>query len=87
MELIEFPEQTIIVAKDQPEYNPMPAFIQDDDVGTLVCCWHLTLKERIKLLWTGKLWHTILTFKRSVQPQRLEVNYPFIKTKAKGTSV
>lgn len=25
MKLIEFPEQTTVIAKDQPQYNPLPA--------------------------------------------------------------
>ena len=25
MKIIEFPEQTLVIAKDQPEYQPLPA--------------------------------------------------------------
>ena len=25
MKLVEFPEQTVVIAKDQPEYLPLPA--------------------------------------------------------------
>lgn len=79
MTLIEFPEQTVVIAKDQPEYNPLPAYQYNDKEGTIVCCWKLSFKERIKLLFTGKLWHHILTFHQSLQPQLLQVNSPFIK--------
>jgi hypothetical protein len=80
MKLIEFPEQTVVIAKHQPQYNPMPAWRREDDVeGLIVCCWRLTWRERIKLLFTGKLWHSILTFKQAIQPCRLQVKYPFKK--------
>jgi hypothetical protein len=72
MKLIEFPEQTVVIAKDQPEYLPMPAHY-NKEAGIVTCLWKLTLRERIKLLFTGKLWHQISTFGMALQPQRLEV--------------
>ncbi len=78
MKLIEFPEQTVVIAKDQPEYLPMPAHITED--GTVICLWQLSLKERLVLLFTGKLWHRIMTFRTAVQPQHLGVATPFLKS-------
>lgn len=74
MKLIEFPEQTTIVAEDQPEYLPMPAHVASD--GLLTCCWKLSLRERLKLLFTGLLWHQVMTFRKPLQPQRLDVEKP-----------
>ncbi len=80
MELIEFPEQTEVIAKDQPQYKPMPAWYdRDRRDGKVICLWRLTLRERLKLLATGKLWHHILTFNEGVQPQLLQVDSPFQK--------
>jgi len=77
MHLIEFPEQTVIIAKDQPEYQPLPAFRYPmDPEGKIVCCWRLTWRERLRLLFTGKVWHLIMTFNRSLQPQLLQVEKP-----------
>jgi hypothetical protein len=76
MKLIQFEEQTIIFAEDQPEYLPLPAYQYNDVQGTIVCCWHLSLLDRIKLLFTGKIWHSILTFNQPLQPQLLEINKP-----------
>ena len=73
MKPISFKEQTNVIAKDQPEYLPLPAMI-DINKGSVVCCWKLTFKERIKLLFSGLLWHKILTFGSSLQPQVLTVN-------------
>lgn len=69
MRLIEFPGQTHIIAKNQPQYLPMPAHVSDQGVVTV--CWSLTWRERARLLLTGQLWHQILTFSQPVQPQKL----------------
>ena len=78
MKLINFPEVNIVIAKDQPQYLPMPAHISDDEYGTTTVCWQLTLRERIKLLATGKIWHQMLVFKQRMQPQILTVVKPTI---------
>ena len=49
----EFPEQNIIWAKDQSEYLPLPAIT--DDTYT-VTCWALSWRERLRMLWFGRLW-------------------------------
>ena len=77
MKLIEFPEQTTIIAKDQEQYFPMPACIlHDDPEGEIICCWQLSFKERLKILFTGIIWHQVLTFRSPLQPQWLSVYKP-----------
>lgn len=76
MRVIEFPEQTVVIAKDQPEYRPLPAHIFGDEQGTIACCWRLTFFERLRLLFTGKIWHQVLTFNQRLQPQLLTVEKP-----------
>lgn len=77
MNLIEFPEQTVVIAKDQPQYRPLPAHrFKDDPQGRIACCWALSWKERFKVLLTGKLWHQILTFNDKLQPQLLTTDKP-----------
>lgn len=77
MRLIEFQEQTAVIAKDQPQYQSLPAHIDlNDEYGTVTCCWKLSFAERIKLLFTGKIWHQILTFKMNLQPQKLMIDKP-----------
>lgn len=77
MKIIEFPEQTVVYAKDQPEYQPLPAHrYKDDPQGRIACCWQLSWKERLAVLFSGKLWHQILTFKQPLQPQMLTVEKP-----------
>ena len=82
MKLIGFPEQTIVIAKDQPEYLPMPAYVHPLDLeGTTIICWTFSWKERIKLLFTGILWHRILTFRGPMQPMMLMTECPFLRKK------
>jgi hypothetical protein len=76
MKLIEFPEQNIVIAKDQPQYLPFPAHRLADPEGTVIACWSLSFMERIRILFTGKIWHSILTFKQPLQPQLLSTIKP-----------
>ena len=80
MKAIEFPEQNVEIAKDQQEYNTLPAHrFPDTPQGRIACCWKLSIKERLKVLWTGKIWHQIMTFNKPLQPQLLEVEKPEMK--------
>ena len=76
MRLIEFPEQTVVIAKDQPPYIPFPAHQFGDAHGRIACCWKLSFLERLRVLFTGAIWHEILTFNHPLQPQKLSVEKP-----------
>ena len=77
MQVVEFPEQTTVIAKDQPQYYPLPAYrYLDDPEGRIACCWSLTWRERFKVLFSGRVWHQVLTFNQPLQPQLLTVEKP-----------
>lgn len=76
MKLVEFDEQTVIIAKDQPQYKPLPAYQFGDEQGRIACCWELTWKERLSVLFRGLIWHQILTFNAPLQPQLLTTEKP-----------
>lgn len=77
MQLVDFPETNTIIAKDQPQYNPMPAYVDGCDAqGRIICCWHVSFWEAIKILFRGEIWHQVLTFNQSIQPQLLTVDKP-----------
>jgi len=81
MNLIEFPEQTVVIAKDHPEYQPLPAHqVPNSQQGEIICCWRLTWRERFRLLFTGKVWHSIWTFNQPLQPQLLSSDKPQMAT-------
>lgn len=76
-QLVEFPEQTTEIAKNQPEYRMMPAYKYDNDPeGRIVCCWKFSLRDRLKILFTGKIWHQVLTFNKKLQPQLIVTDKP-----------
>lgn len=75
MKPIEFPEHNKVIAKDQPEYQPLPVYYAKESVnGEMVSCWKLTWRERFKILWTGKMWSCLWGFHRPLAPQRLSVD-------------
>lgn len=75
MRPIEFKEANFTFAINQPHHLPLPAWRGDD--GTVISCWKLSRRERLKLLVTGKIWVRLLTFNKPLQPQRLDVDRPF----------
>jgi len=73
---IEFPEQTVIIAKDQTEYLPLPVHRHPGEDGLITCCWKLSIGERLKVLFSGVIWHQIMTFRKPLQPQLLTTEKP-----------
>jgi len=55
-----------IFAKDQPEYIPLPVILEDD--GCCLSRWHLTWRERLRVLLTGDIYHWQHTFRHPLQP-------------------
>lgn len=76
MKLIEFPEQTTMIAKNQPQYRPLPAHRFGDTDGRIAFCWSMSWRERLRVLLTGRIWHQVLTFDHPLQPQLLTVEKP-----------
>jgi len=74
MKPVEFPEQNIVYAKDQPEYRPLPGFKNNSPQGEFIFCMKLSLRERIKILITGKLWCSLLTFNKPLTPSFFTVD-------------
>lgn len=74
MKPIEFKHQNVIFAKDQPEYVPLPALKINSPTGEVISCWQLSIKERIKILFTGKLWLSLMSFNKPLTPSFLSVN-------------
>ena len=71
---IEFPEQTMVWAKDQKPYLPLPAY---SDERETISCWALTWRERFLVLWFGRLWLRQMNFGQALQPQAPCIESPF----------
>ena len=77
MKPIQFTGQTIVLQKPSnmtdEECSPL-AILQAND--TCISCWQMTLRERIKVLFTGVIWLGVLSGKTQ-PPVFVEVNRPF----------
>lgn len=71
MKPVHFKESNITFAKDQPEYQPLPALKYESQNGEVVTCWNLSFVERIRLLITGKVWMSLLSFNQALTPSFL----------------
>ncbi len=73
---VTFKECNAKIAENQKEYFPIPARIKGDANGEIIFCWRLSWIQRIKVLFTGKIWHSVWTFNTPLQPQKLETLKP-----------
>lgn len=83
MEAVKSPEQNIVFAENQPEYLLLPGFLNKSTKGEFIFCMRLSLKERIKLLVTGKLWCMLLTFNNPLTPSYFTVTKADVLTQTK----
>jgi len=74
MKAIEFKEQNIVFAKDQPEYIPLPALKIESPYGEVISCWKLSFKERLEVLFKGKIWLSLVTFNKPLTPSFMATN-------------
>ena len=74
MESIYFEECNTEIAKNQDEYMPLPAHVNSD--GIVTSCWKMTWTERVRVLFSGRVFLSIMIFHRPLQPQRMTVDNP-----------
>lgn len=79
MKPIEFPEANVTFAKDQPEYEPLPAYKKPNDPqGLVVVKFELSQEEMGEIFQNGTIYLSMLTFNQPLQPIRLSVLKPEI---------
>lgn len=69
MNAIKFKHSNVEFAKDQDEYHTLPALRLGDEHDTIVTCWGLSFKERLRILFTGRIWMSEMNFKRPLTPR------------------
>jgi len=75
MTAVNFKEANVVFAKGQPEYLPLPAFADFvTDERVVVTCYKMSFRERLRFLFTNRIWLSVLTFGNPLQPQRMEVD-------------
>lgn len=75
MKPIEFPQQNCVFAKDQPEYLPLPAY-RTPDGQEVTACWGMSWRERFRVLFTGRVYVTLLTFNQPLTPSIVSTEAP-----------
>lgn len=70
MKPLKFPEHNAVYGANQKEkYLPLPAYMNKKDPnGQIITCWKLTLIDQIRVLITGRVWVSVLTFQDPLQP-------------------
>lgn len=71
--------KTVIIAKDQKPYRPLPANTNGIKVETK---WRLTFAERLRVLLGGHVYLTIMTHSRPLQPVRLTTEPQYLEEEA-----
>ena len=71
MKPIKFKEQNCTYAENQPTYMPLPALKNQSPAGEVISCWRLSLTERIKILFTGRIWLELLSFNKPLSPSSM----------------
>jgi hypothetical protein len=89
---IKFPEANCILAENQPEYTPLPVFVEYKDVETahkkatvtvawsMTACFELSDEEIEQIVKTRRLYHTQMVFGNNFQPVMLSTQNPSIPT-------
>lgn len=73
----------IIFAENQPEYMTLPAFKNKSPHGQVVTCWSLSFRERLRVLFFGDIWLSMLTFNKPLTPSFLTTKKSEVLTNQK----
>jgi hypothetical protein len=65
------------LSNHDPEAKPVPVLELEEREGTVIICWKLTWRERLRVVLTGVIWNAVVTFHRPMQPVILTVKRPF----------
>ena len=63
-----FKHQNVVYAKDQPQYQPLPALRLDTPEGQVISCWKMSFYERLRVLFTGRIWVSLMSFNKPLTP-------------------
>lgn len=75
MEAVKFKGHNLVLAEDQPQYKPLPVCWQGGAQTPMTSCYKLSWKERLRLLFKGRLFVTQLTFGQPLQPQSITTEW------------
>jgi len=70
-------DQEIVIATDQPEYEPLPALPVDGST-VIITRWRLSFRERLVALFNGDIYLYVSTFGQPLQPLYMQVDEPTV---------
>jgi hypothetical protein len=62
-----FEDHEVLIGKDNRLYKPLPAIYVEND-SRVVSRWRLSLRERLKVLFSGNIYIFIRTYGEPLQP-------------------
>ncbi len=71
MKNVKFEGCNVVYGEGQPEYIPLHA---QKEGNVSITCYKLSLKERLKVLFSGVIWLGQMNFDKPLQPQLPSVN-------------
>lgn len=74
MSPVQFPQANAVIAKDQPEYLPLPSHASPNR-KVITSCWELTDDELETVLMTRRIFVSQLTFAQPLQPLVLQTKF------------
>lgn len=80
MKPVKFKHQNVVYAENQPEYMPLPALKIEGNEGIVVSCWKLSFKEKVMVLFSGRVWLSLWSFNQALTPSLLSVDRKEIYT-------
>ncbi len=72
-----FPQANASFGEGQPHVEPLPAFFGQSPEGEVISCWGMTWRERLRVIFTGRVWVVVQTFNNPLQPMILDVAEQF----------
>ncbi len=67
---VEFPYQNLVIAKDQPQYTPLPVCVLGEN-QSVVSCWEIPPEALEEVRKTGKIYIQVMTFGKPLLPLRV----------------
>lgn len=77
---VAFKEHNVVFGEGQPEYIPLPAYMDETDPSVpVLTCWEFTDEEIATLIRTKQVWLRQLSFGGNIQPLVPQVENPFVQ--------
>lgn len=68
MKPVKFKHCNVTFAENQPPYSPLPVLKLDTEGGEVIFCMGLSFWERIRVLFLGKIWVSLMMFGQDLTP-------------------